>query len=58
MVYREIHVYEKNSRISNISFSGLSFSCFVKFIAWLFSKKTSRYCHSPGGVGSGGVQKL
>ena len=26
------------------------------FLAWLFSKKTSRYCHSPGGGGV--VQKL
>ena len=29
---------------------------FTSFLAQLFSKKTSRYCHSPG-VG-GGVQKL
>ena len=28
----------------------------LQFLAGLFSKKTSRYCHSPG-VG-GGVQKL
>ena len=32
------------------------------FLAWLFSKKTSKYCHSPGvGVGvivGGGMRKL
>ena len=26
----------------------------VKFLARLFSKKTLRYCHSPGAVGGGG----
>ena len=29
----------------------------VTFLARLFSKETSRYCHSPG-VGGGGVRKL
>ena len=28
------------------------------FLARLFSKKMSRYCHSPGVVGSGVVRKL
>ena len=32
----------------------LSLFIHATFLAGLFSKKTSRYCHSPGGCGGGG----